>query len=60
MVAQKGFGFITPEGEGDDVFFHASSLKEVSFDEIKIGTKVSFDVIDGERGLKATSIELAE
>jgi len=59
MLAQKGFGFITPEEGGDDVFFHASSLNDgLTFDDIKAGTRVSFDVISGERGLKAASVQV--
>ena len=59
MVADKGFGFVSPEDGSADVFFHASNLKDLSFDDVKIGTIVTFDIIDGDKGLKATSIELA-
>jgi CspA family cold shock protein len=42
----KGFGFISPDnsrGRDGDVFFHSSSLKNVLFDELQGGERVSFD-----------------
>lgn len=56
LVNEKGFGFITPEEGGGDVFFHASSLQNVEFNELKRGTPVEFEAEQGEKGLKATSV----
>ncbi len=44
--AERGFGFISPEGDnrrGDDLFFHASAVQDVTFDELQEGQQVSFD-----------------
>jgi CspA family cold shock protein len=55
----KGFGFIMPDGGGDDVFFHVSSLREG--DEISKGKAVTFEIgTDAKTGrAKATSVDLA-
>jgi CspA family cold shock protein len=55
----KGFGFIKPDGNGDDVFFHVSSLKDG--DEIAEGKAVSFEIgTDPKSGkTKAVSVDLA-
>ena len=53
----KRFGFITGE-DGKDYFVHESGLKEgVTIDE---GDKVTFEVVDGDRGPKAESVEKVE
>ena len=44
--ADRGFGFISPEGDtgrGGDLFFHASAVEEGTFDELQEGQQVSFD-----------------
>ena len=46
----KGFGFITPEGETQDVFFLSNSLVCITFDELREGDKVTFDVEDSPKG----------
>jgi cold shock protein len=48
----KGFGFITPEEGGKDVFVHVSGL----VDEINEGDEVTFDVEEGKRGLNAVNV----
>lgn len=50
----KGFGFISPDDGGKDVFVHQSGLT----DEITEGDKVSYDVQDGPKGLSATNVKL--
>ena len=50
----KGFGFITPEEDGKDVFVHANGL----VDEIKEGDKVSYDVEESPKGLNATGVKV--
>ncbi|OGH75096.1 MAG: cold-shock protein [Candidatus Wildermuthbacteria bacterium RIFCSPHIGHO2_01_FULL_45_20] len=55
----KGFGFITPEGEGKDVFFHKNSLVGVTFEEIQEGDRVSFDVEDSPKGPSAVNVKRA-
>ncbi len=51
----KGFGFITQEGGGADVFVHVNGL----IDEIREGDKVSFDVEEGKKGLNAVNVKIA-
>lgn len=50
----KGFGFITPEDGGKDVFVHVNGL----IDEINEGDKVSYDVEEGPKGLNATNVKV--
>jgi len=50
----KGFGFITPDDGGKDVFVHQSALT----DEIAEGDKVSYDVEEGEKGLNAVNVKV--
>lgn len=53
---EKGFGFITIEGEEKDLFFHKNELNGVTFEDLKIGDKVSFDKADSPKGPNATSV----
>ena len=55
----KGFGFISREGEVKDLFFHSKELKGVTFDELKVGDAVTFEVIETEKGLAATNVSRA-
>lgn len=59
LVEQKGFGFISREGEEKDLFFHSSELNGVSFDELRVGDEVTFDVIQGEKGPAAVKVSRA-
>ena len=52
----KGFGFIEPEGGGDDVFAHFSAIQMDGFRTLKQGSRVSFDLIDGPKGKLAQNI----
>ncbi|HZQ30012.1 MAG TPA: cold shock domain-containing protein [Patescibacteria group bacterium] len=55
----RGFGFISREGEAKDLFFHSNDLVGVTFDELQEGAKVTFDVVDGEKGQSAKNVKLA-
>ena len=55
----KGFGFITVEGQEKDLFFHSKSLVGVTFDEIQEGDKVTFDVEDSPKGKNAVNVQRA-
>ncbi len=58
-LTQKGFGFIAREGETKDLFFHSKELQGVTYDELKVGDTVTFDVVEGEKGLSATNVSRA-
>jgi CspA family cold shock protein len=53
----KGFGFITPDEAGDDVFVHHSSIRATGFKSLAEGAKVRFDAEDGPKGPNATNVE---
>ncbi|WP_027010059.1 cold-shock protein [Conchiformibius kuhniae] len=55
----KGFGFITPDEGGEDLFAHFSSINMEGFKTLKEGQKVSFDVTEGPKGKQAANIETA-
>ena len=52
----KGFGFITPES-GDDVFVHFRSIMGTGFKSLKEGQKVSFKLVQGQKGLQADEVQ---
>jgi CspA family cold shock protein len=56
----KGFGFVTPEDGGKDLFAHFSAIQESGFKTLKEGQRVSFDVVSGPKGLQAANIRSAE
>ena len=58
-LTDRGFGFITREGEAKDLFFHSKELVGVTFDELKVGDAVSFEVVDSEKGPAATKVSRA-
>ena len=55
-LTDRGFGFITREGEEKDLFFHSNELKNVQFNDLREGDKVTFEVVDGPKGLNATNV----
>jgi cold shock protein len=52
---ERGFGFISQEGQTGDLFFHKSALVDVTFEDLKEGDSVSFEVKAGEEGGKGPS-----
>lgn len=50
----KGFGFIKPDGGGEDIFVHATGL----IDQIRENDKVKFEVQKGKKGLNAVNVEV--
>jgi len=55
----RGFGFISREGEEKDLFFHSKDLVGVTFDELQVGAEVTFEVVEGAKGLSAKNVKLA-
>ncbi|ARU59915.1 cold-shock protein [Tumebacillus avium] len=56
--AEKGYGFITVEG-GDDVFVHFSAIQEDGFKTLEEGQRVSFEIVEGNRGPQASNVSKA-
>jgi CspA family cold shock protein len=55
VVRDRGFGFIH-SSDGQQVFFHRSSLQQMNFDGLKEGDAVEFELERGEKGLRATTV----
>ncbi|WP_028400057.1 cold-shock protein CspD [Ectobacillus panaciterrae] len=56
--AEKGFGFIEREG-GDDVFVHFSAIQGDGFKSLEEGQKVTFEIVQGNRGDQASNVQKA-
>jgi CspA family cold shock protein len=61
-VTDRGFGFITPTGGREDVFFHRSALVDVTFEQVRQGDRVTFNVENDPRGkgMRATDVRLVK
>ncbi len=55
----KGYGFITPDNGGEDLFAHFSAISMSGFKTLKEGQRVSFEVAEGPKGKQAANIQLA-
>lgn len=56
----KGFGFILPDGGGEDLFAHYSSIEMEGYRTLKAGQPVSFEIEKGDKGLHAKSINIVK
>ncbi|SFE42687.1 cold-shock protein [Nitrosomonas sp. Nm166] len=52
----KGFGFITPDGGGEDLFAHFSAISSGGYKSLREGQRVTFDVTTGPKGKQASNI----
>ena len=59
-LMDKGYGFISTDGEEKDFFFHANELQNVAFDDLQDGDDVEFEVKDGEKGPSAVNVSKVE
>ena len=55
-LTPKGFGFIKVEGQEKDVFFHSNELVDVTFDALKEGDAVTFELAESPKGPNATKV----
>ena len=56
-LTDRGFGFIARVGEAKDLFFHSKDLAGVTFDELKQGDNVTFEIVEGPKGLAAANVQ---
>jgi len=58
-LTDRGYGFISRDGEEKDLFFHSNELVDIKFDDLKEGDKVTFEIAEGPKGLNATQVKRA-
>ena len=54
----KGFGFIAQDSSDEDVFLHSSAIKNADYEELRVGQRVKYIVVEGDRGLVAKNVEV--
>ncbi|MBA2457139.1 MAG: cold-shock protein [Nocardioidaceae bacterium] len=54
--AEKGFGFIAPDGDGPDVFVHYSAIDASGFRSLDEGQRVEFNITQGQKGPQAEQV----
>ena len=56
----KGYGFITPDGAGEDVFVHFTAIKKRGLRNLTVGQRVTFQEVEGQRGFQAVNVRLTD
>ena len=56
--SEKGYGFITPDDSGDDLFVHHSDIQMAGFRSLQDGARVQFDVVQGRKGEQASQVAM--
>jgi CspA family cold shock protein len=56
-LTDKGFGFISSEGQEKDLFFHSNNLVGVQFSDLREGDAVSYETEQSEKGLNAVNVQ---
>lgn len=57
---KRGYGFLTPDEGGEDVFVHQNNISMEGFRFLRVGERVSYELEVGEKGMKAVSVALLE
>jgi len=55
---EKGYGFISPDEGGDDLFVHHSGIAGTGFKSLEEGAKVSYEATRGKKGMQADNVSL--
>ncbi|MGV8712963.1 MAG: cold-shock protein [Nitrosomonas sp.] len=55
----KGFGFVTPDNGGEDLFVHFSAISSTGYKTLQEGQRVSFEVTEGKKGKQASNLHTA-
>ena len=58
-LTDKGFGFIAT-GTGEDMFFHSSSVEGASYEQLREGQRVAYDIGQGPKGPRAENVRVTE
>lgn len=59
-INPRGFGFVKPNGETRELFFHAYELRDLVFDARLIGERVDFEIRDTDKGVRACDVRPVE
>ncbi len=54
--AEKGYGFITPDGGGEDLFVHQSEIQMAGYRNLDEGQRVEFEITQGQKGKQASQV----
>jgi CspA family cold shock protein len=54
--AEKGYGFVTQDNGGQDVFVHFSAIQSTGYRKLEAGEKVEFELVEGPKGQQASAV----